>query len=402
MLRFHHHKHATHHRHPDGKVFAWLALFIGTGNAAFWTIFPLILADVLGSSMMVGVYYALQCLFQLCASLLSASLFRRFSKIWMTKLILIVAIVSFIGMTLAEHIWHIAGLDIPRGISVVLINISLALFVHDFATRRNLAIMEGRFYLYTNMGWIVGPLIGGYTAYLFGNASAFIVSSIAYACALIYFVHQHMIAKHPHLHHGKHHEGMKEFVRTTGEYFKEKELRKVFLISLGLSYWWAISVVYIPLAVESMGYGQDVVGWVNTLSIVPLVVLEGWVGRRAQKRGVRSYILIGFTILALATTGFTVLMAIPLLLLLAFTLVNIGAAFIEPLRETYFFEVVSKKDSDRFFGIYNASKSLADITGPLLMSAVLMTGFGFMGIWITAALMMASFAFVAWTIQKKY
>jgi hypothetical protein len=43
--------------------------------------------------------------------------------------------------------------------------------------------------------------------------------------------------------------------------------------------------------------------------------------------------------------------------------INIGTAPVEPLAETYFFEVATRAEAGRFYGIYRSSQPLASFVG---------------------------------------
>jgi MFS family permease len=121
---------------------------------------------------------------------------------------------------------------------------------------------------------------------------------------------------------------------------------------------------------------------VVTGGIVPLVVLESWVGRRAQAAGTRGYLAAGFAILAAGAASFPLLGFSPELLLFMFAAVNIGAAFVEPLTDTRFFEIATPEEARRYFGIYHAAAPAASLVGPLLAAAVISLGLGLNGVWV--------------------
>ena len=59
--------------------------------------------------------------------------------------------------------------------------------------------------------------------------------------------------------------------------------------------------------------------------------------------------------------------------LLFFILTNLGVAAVEPLKESYFFEVMRKKsDETRFYPIFKTSSDIGHLTGPLIFSTVLL------------------------------
>ena len=403
MLRFTSSKLQTHHKNHSARIFAWLSLICGIGSAVFWTIFPLILHGKIHSESIVGYYFSFIALIGLIVSILSTLLFQRYSRIHITKVVFIISILALFFMTFAKNMWQIVGLDIPRAIAEVLIWMSLSLFVHEYSKKANIALEEGRYYLFNNIGWIIGPLIGGYSAKFFGNESIFIVSTFFFLVALLVFLHQGFVVKHPHIQNGIHTEGIRELWDNMKTFLQRVELRKVFFVSLGLTFWWKLRGVYMPLTIENMGYSQDVVGWVMSMGILPLVLLEQYAGRLAQRNGVRTYIILGFTLVAAFVLSFIFASPWPILLFVLFASADIGAAFLEPLRITYFFEVVKKKEAERFFGLYNTAETLGHIMAPLLGGFFLFVGQGnIQYLWGGFFLLFVLFAFGSRTIKKKY
>lgn len=401
MLRDCKRKIATHHKHKKGRVFAVISLATSLGAGAFWTIFPLILEENLQSDFKVGIYYSLIAFFGLIGSILSTWLFQRYSKVLITKISLSTSLIALFGMTMAKNIWHISGLDVPRSICIMLTGIALSLFVRDFAKNEELPLEEGRYYLYGNIGWFIGPALGGYAAKFFGNESVFIIAGVFYCVALMIFLHQHLVVKNPALSHKKHEEGIGDLFANIRLYFRNSELIKVFLVALGMYLWFYTSGIYIPLQIISLGFSPEVVGLVISGSMLPLLILEARVGGEAKEGGTKKYIVDGYAILMASVLSFVLLAERPLLLLVAFCLINIGAALIEPLQEAYFFKVVKKPEKERFFGIYHASEPLASIIAPMIGGFLIAIG-GYNGLWIGMACVMAVFTLISFSIKEQY
>ena len=391
---------STHHEHNDGRIFAWMAMLSSIGYSSFLTMLPIVLADKLGNDTYVGYYYSGLAIISLAVSLLSSLLLKRFSKILLTKIILAILSVIFIALTFASSIWNFAAIDIVRVTCMTLFFIILAIFVRDFATEKQVALAEGRFYLFTNIGWVIGPITGGLLAKSYGTEAAFIFASFCYLLLIALFFQQHLVAKNPLIHHRK------ELPTVTGSFWKnlrdfmrQPELRRAFLVSFGMYFWWSISGIYMPLALTNLGFSQDIVGLVFSLSVIPLILLEFHATDGARKFGVRRYILIGFAILSVMLLLFT--RASPSLLLKLMILINIGAAFIEPNKEVFFFKVVKQEDEERFYGIYNAAYPVAYIIAPTL-GALLLASFGINGIWIGSAFVFILIGIATLSIGKKY
>lgn len=396
----HSEKVSTHHGHNDGRIFAWMAMLSSIGYSSFLTMLPIVLAEKLGDETYVGYYYSGLAVISLAVSLLSSILLRRYSKILLTKIILGILSVIFIALTFASNIWNFAAIDIIRVTCMTLFFIMLAIFVRDFASEKEVALAEGRFFLFTNIGWVIGPITGGILANAYGTEASFIFASFCYLVLIGIFFHQHLVAKHPHIHH------QKEVPAATGplwnnvrDFMRNPELRRAFLVSFGMYFWWSISGIYMPLALTNLGYSKDIVGLVFSLSVVPLILLEFHATDGARRFGVRRFLSLGFAILSIMLILFTT--ASPSLLVKLMILISVGAAFIEPNKEVFFFKAVKQEDEERFYGIYNAAYPIAYIIAPTLGS-LLLASFGINGIWIGSAFVFILIGITTFSIGKKY
>lgn len=389
----------THHKEEQGRIFAWMALISSIGFSSFITILAVTLSHQLKDDVKVGYFFAFIATISLLASLFSTVLLRRYSKITVAKWTLTLSVVTFYLFTIAGNIWHYLIFDTIRAICVTLFLIVLAIFVRDFAKSREIALAEGRYYFFTNIGWLIGPVAGGLLAENLGKESAFIFSGVSYLATLILFLHQEFIAKNPHIHDRKEQFTLKEFGKNLAFFIKDKKRIKSFFIGFGLYFWWAIYKIYIPITIINIGFHQDAVGLVVSAGMVPLILLEMLVAKKAQKNGVKKLMTFGFFWLALIVATF-VWIKIPIFLLVLMVLVNIGAAFVEPLHETYFFQITEKKDEDRLYGIYNTGFPLANILAPLVGSLIL-SFTDINGLWIFAAGIFFILGFLSLRIKKK-
>ena len=390
-----------HHSHPNAKFFALLSFLIALGSASFWTIFPLILNNFLQSESVVGVYYAAIAGLLFFVSIASTVIFARFSKVKITKITLAINVLALLLMTVAQSIWHLALFDFLRAVAVSLIWISFSLLIRDFITDANLGATEGKVYLYANIAWVIGPIIGGFLAKFFGNESVFVFASVCFLVTLLVFWHQHLVVQNPHLHDRPHTETIRSITKNIVDYFREKQCIQVFLIAMGLNFWWAISFVYIPLQIDGFGLSQEIIGVVISACMLPLILLEGWVGKASDRGGLRKFFLIGFGILSGMTIIFAGLSTWPLILIGAFVLANIWAAFIEPLQETFLFKVVKKSDTTKYFGIYNTADPIANTLGPLFAAGVLaLFHNNISALWLAAGVVFWGFVLVGSGVRK--
>jgi MFS family permease len=108
-------------------------------------------------------------------------------------------------------------------------------------------------------------------------------------------------------------------------------------------------MVYIPLQIEKLGFSQVIIGITISLCMLPLIILEERAGKKSDKVGLKPFFLAGFGILAGGCIAFMGLEQWPMILIAAFVLVHMGAALIEPLKDTFLFKTVKKQDTARYF-----------------------------------------------------
>jgi len=387
----------THHGYELGKVFAWLALTTGLGSAAFWTIFPLVADGIFKSEAVVGVFFSFIAFVLFVGSLASTVLFKSVSRVKLIKVSLLGVTVSLLLFTVTTSIITLPFVEVLRALFTLFVGIALSLYVRDTAVKGKLGLAEGRYYLYANIGWLIGPLIGGWLADYVSYNSVFIFSSVLYLISFLIVQHHHM-KKHQIIMNANETHILKNLYSNTKAFFKYPELRKVYLIALGLNFWWVLHTIYIPIYIFNNGFSESVVGYVLAGGIIPLILLEKWVGKASDKKGLKLFLTAGFLILAIFIALFQLIPIIALVLILMIV-VNVGSALIEPLQETYLFKIIKPKDEERFYGVYNTSDPAANTIGPLVCAALITFG-GMAALWYGSAVIMLLLMFVALTVKR--
>lgn len=401
MLRFGLTKTKISHEHPTARLFAHLAFIQTLGVAAFAAMFPLILEERLGGPNNVGFYYSVISFICIGASLISTAIFKKYSKVTIARIVLIGATVMVFLMNFASSVWNLGVLDLARAICVMFGYISLVLFNHEYNKGKAEHEAEGRYYFYFNMGWLLGPLVGGWVASMWGKEAIFnLVASCFLACLCYFELHiMKSPAKVPHS--ATNVESVRELGKAVRDYFKQKSLRKVFWVSFGFNFWYCVRAIYLPLTMLTYGFSPEKIGLFMAMGILPYVLIEKYIVRRAATGGVRTYIVAGFWYLACFVSLFYFLRDFPAYVSVVFVLANIGAAMIEPLKEMYFFEVVKKSEAARFWGIYNIADYGAYLVAPLVASFFLSSVGDVRLLWAFIALCIIGFSLGSLTIEKK-
>jgi MFS family permease len=361
----------TPHVNKEGMVFSWASLLFGFGLSVLLPILPAFIKTVVNNDEYVGYFYSSMSLAMLLAGIISAYLFKKFSRISVLKIFFVVCALAVTFLIFATKFYHIFFLEFSRIFSALVITISLSLMVRDFTAEKNLGQMEGVFFVFSNIGWFLGPVVGGVIARYAGFEPVFMISGLLFLAALAYILHQNLIKKHPSLALPKYEP--KKVVKTgrVRKFFSDKGRVAAYAIHLIFLTWLAFKAVVTPLYITEQGYGSDLAGLVISLSMLPYVLIELPVGKYADKHGVRNPIVCGFAIIAMCLFGVKIspIFFIDAALLV---LVNIGSAFIEPLCDFFFFKHVSKEEENDLYGIFRTADPAGKFLGPLIFSISLM------------------------------
>jgi len=342
----------------------------GFGISVLLPIFPTFIESIINSEAYVGYFYSAMSISMIIAGLVSSVFFRKFSRVKILYFVLVVAALATMYFVFVNQFYQLFPLQFVRVFAVLFISMSLALMVHDFTSAKALGKTEGVYFLFTNIGWFLGPFVGGVIARYAGFEPVFVLSGVLLLCSLIYIIHQHLIKKHPSLAlpHAKPKKDGDE--NKFKKYLSNKNRIGAYLVSMVLISWVSFKAVVIPLFVLKMGYGSDTAGLILSLSILPYMLFEVPVGEWADKNGFKKPIITGFFILAFFAMAVAVS---PIFYLDALFIIlgNVGSAMIEPLHDVYFFKNVKNSEEDDMYGIFVTADPLAKFVAPAIISTSL-------------------------------
>lgn len=359
----------TPHINKDGRVFSWVSLLYALGMGLLLPIFPNFIESILKSETLVGCFYSLTSIAMVIAGIASAYFYKKFSRINLLYFFLLTVSLTTFFFIFVGTVYNLLPLELLRIFSALIILMSLSLMVKDFTASQNLTKTEGVYFLFNNIGWLVGPIVGGVLAKYGGEELVFVLSGFSFMAALIYILHQQLIRRHPALLVPK-----IERVRVVKEnrfkaFFRSRGRLQAYAVSMVYFMWCSLKVITIPLFVKDMGYGSDMAGLILSLAIIPFILFEIPVGVYASKYGLKLPIGAGFLIIALSLV---LVFISPWFYLDALLLIcaNIGAAFVEPLADVYFFKNVKEEEEYDMYGIFVTSQPAGKFVAPLIMSTI--------------------------------
>jgi len=359
----------TNHKHEQGRIFAWMALMLGFTINLIYPIFPNFIKTIVKTDEAVSIFYAAMAIILLIGSMLSTVIFRKISRTAIMKIALTLSALNFLLLIFVTQIAELYFLETIRLWMKLFLLMSIALFVRDSAHDTDLGEEEGLYYKYSNIGYFIGPMVGGFVASFFGYELVFSLAAITSLAALAYFYYAHVIKKHPAIKSVKQSKDF-SFRKNIREFFVDPDRRKAYLITVMLLTWFSFKRIYVPLYIIASGYLDNVSGIILSLGIIPFILFEVKIGKYADKKGIRLPIATGFLIIAIILL-IVFLSPWPLLNFALLIVASIGASFIEPLQEYYLFKHLPKDREDSMYGIYMTTDPVSYFLAPAIGALIL-------------------------------
>ncbi|HAU40125.1 MAG: major facilitator transporter [Candidatus Peregrinibacteria bacterium GW2011_GWF2_43_17] len=378
-----------------GRVFSYMIFFYCLAVAIVSPIFPGYLEDVSRSEFYVGLFVAVSSLMTFLGSLLVPKFLHKYSR-------MLLLYAGFLGMALVFMMYFFASgfypvlfLQFVKGFAIAILLVVIPLMVKDYTDEDKLSKEEGVYYWFMNIAWIIGPILGGLLSLKFDQRFLFLFSMVVFVCAAFFLQHKKVsliadkvnnVTRLPLIY------GIKQF-------WTRKQLRKAYLVDFGLYFWWAISTISVPLYMLLYDFNDFYIGIVMALTLVPLVVLEKWVGEHVKNGNMGANIRKGFLIMVLALMA-TFIFKNVYFSIAMFVVVSIGAAFVEPVKETYLFMHLGKHEEADLFPIYSTARQLGYFVGPIFGGIVAVL-FGYEILFLVTGFALLPMVFVGHLIHKE-
>ncbi|MFA7685929.1 MAG: MFS transporter [Candidatus Gracilibacteria bacterium] len=374
-----------------------MALILGFTISLIYPIFPNFIKTIVETDQAVSLFYAVMAIILLVGSMISTVIFRKISRTAIIKIALILSALNFIMLVFVTQVAELYFLETIRLWMKLFLFMTIALFVRDCANDADLGEEEGLYYKFSNIGYFIGPLLGGFIASAFGYELVFSLAAISSLIALGYFYHAHVIKKHPAIKEKKQ-PATFSFAKNIKEFFTDADRRKAYCIALILLTWFGFKRIYIPLYIIASGYLSSMSGLILSLGIIPFVLFEVKIGKYADKKGIRLPIATGFLIIALILL-IIFLSPWPILNFGLLIIASIGASFVEPLQEYYLFKHLPKDKEDSMYGIFMTTDPLSYFLAPVI-GAVVLAFLPFQYLFLVFAVLMCFASMYFWRVLK--
>jgi MFS family permease len=153
---------------------------------------------------------------------------------------------------------------------------------------------------------------------------------------------------------------------------REKDLLRIYLVSLSLEFFYALMTIYTSLRMLEIGFSWHEMGVVFTMMLLPFVLFQYPLGAFADQKVGEKEMLIGSLILIMLSTGALYFLGIHSVLAwgAALFLTRVGAAAIEVLRDSYFYKQVDGDDME-IIAFFRTARPVAGLFGAAISAWML-------------------------------
>ncbi len=344
------------------SIVAFLASMSAAIAVSVWAIY---IDSFVDSASTVGLISAFLTFVAFVSFFVLVPIIEKFNKAKLFAVSLIFISLSYLAFAFVENLYVFLAVGILAMTALSLRIITLGILVKDISPKNSLSRNEGLKFTFINIAFLLGPLIAAYILASEGIGSVFIMASIFAFLGLLFFVRAHINDS------VKSRKIDKAVLKNFFSYFKKKERVLVYVLSGGVSLWWGMIYLFVPLYIVRTGLAESWVGYFLFAVAVPLILLEYYFAKSAGLRGFKRIFRAGFLIAA----GFAIGAFFAGNVYLALTLLifgSIGLAMLEPTFEAYFFDVLkNNREEYKYYGPYNTTFDVFDILGKVLGSLLL-------------------------------
>lgn len=333
--------------------------------AAVGTIWAIYLESFFKNESYVGFLLTFFTIIAMVSSILVIPYVERTSKSKIYIISLLCYALSYISFAIFRNIYVVIVMGAFLSFMSVLKLTSFGIILRDKSHDKNVSKNIGLIYTFLNLSWLLGPLLAGFISQEYGFSKVFLLGAGFQLLAFILFTSfrikdnrvEKKIDKNP--------------INLLFKFFKDKNRMFVYMLSAGVSFWWALIYIYIPMHIIDSGLESKMVGYFLFAIVIPLILFEYLSGKIAAKKGFRKLFFIGYlTLSILSLIAFFMISIYYILGILV--LASIAVALIEPTTEAYFFDIITKNQRDKFYSQHNTALDVGNIIATFSSAVILL------------------------------
>lgn len=316
-----------------------VSLLRSLASAVLSPIFALYIKQFVHSDQYVSTVIALSYLVGIIASVFGSTIIAKLQK----KKTMILALLFFTSVLLVFPLVRTSSIMILFYLiytflfTILLFNTSL--YIDHFSSRSNLSTHFGENGVITNLGWFIGPILGGFIAKEFSYVEVFLFASFFALLGLIIFIFSESGVKDTKPYHPHH-----LYIRKNmSAFLKNPVLRRMYLNGLGINIFYG-TYMLIPVFLLSQGASISQIGIITGFSAIPWILCEYPIGRIADRKAnepwffVIGYVLLGISLMYFGMT------TIPFQAFMFLFAMIIGTSFIENTVFSYYYRYIPETE----------------------------------------------------------
>lgn len=369
-----------------------VSLIFSLGVAFVGTIWAIYLESIFHNPSYVGFVLTIFTIISGLTYIFLIPLIEKQSKAKIFIISLWMYIISYVSFYIFPTIWAVIILGAVMSIAVSLRITSFGIIVRDKSSDKSVSKNIGAIYTFFNLSWLIGPLIAGFLAEKYGTNKVFLFAAAFVFLSMFLFkifrIKDNRTEK----------KADKNLIKVVIDFLKNKDRLLIYILSGGITFWWTLIYIYVPIYIIESGLNDIVIGYFLSAVIIPLVLLEYYFGKLSARIGFKKIFFIGYLIPAIIAIICFFIGNLYLVLSLL-VLASVGIAMLESTTEAYFFDLITKKQRDKYYGPYNTT---IDLNGgiSLLLSAIVLLILPFKFIFIFIGASMFIFAFLSLKIKN--
>jgi MFS family permease len=221
---------------------------------------------------------------------------------------------------------------------------------------------------FNNLGWFIGPLLGGLTLNAAGFKGVFILAGFLTLLGGLYvwlFPFKTVIKKRKRLDIK-----IKDNLKF---YLSNVQLRIAYLQKFGVDLWWGFIWIFIPIFMLKEGYSGASIGLFLALTQLPLFLFEYKTVGSVAKYGFRKIFIASYVSLALiCLLSFFFFDSYSVIALGLILLGSLALSFLEPISDLFFFSKVSLLEEEKAYPIYSTSSPIGSMVSRIIPGLALL------------------------------
>ncbi len=352
-----------------GTELARLTGLEGFARAVMTGVVPLAAFDALGSKAAVSYVFIGGAVITVLFTLNVGALERHLQRRWVVTLAAGFLFAAAALLAVADGPLFAVAIGL-RSAEASIFSVCLSLYIMDFIGKRDLTVTESRRIVYSGAAWLVGPTLG---VWLWGRGSTvapFAVSGAATLVMITYFwrlrFHHHAVLMTPT-------STISNPFSNVIRYFRQRNLRIAYAITLSRAVFWAALFVYGPIYIVEADMPTWTAGvFLSTASA--MLFTSPLIRRAADRFGTRTIIIGAFTLMALSMSALALLKRPEPIGVVFWLLGAMGGAALDVLGNIPFMRMVKPRERTAMTTVFSTWREVSFLIAPLIAAIALAAG----------------------------